>query len=292
MPVLTIEQVRHLLLGYYGCGGAPHVDEDEEEDEQDSLRKTLAASSSCFDFWSHSPRGDWLLWIAARIGVDQEAKCQRVLRAAVECARLARPLGPVGDERPWRALECVDAWASGGATLQELRDAKSGVDASYKLVAAGYDEYVDASLGAQTSHYDEDDAAADARDGYFQGELDALAFSPQRPAVNAARSLVCAVEEYVDANEVDPLDAAAVARAAGDTARAWGYAAYDAAYAAAHRARRGFLKRLSGAARAEDRAAARLAEFGERGMKLATCAERVRAHVPWELISDAPSFDL
>src|SRR5947208_617208 len=65
--------------------------------------------------WNECPCGDWLLWVAARVGVDRKL----VVRAACACARLALPHVPAGEGRPLRAIEAAEAWCEGRATIGE-----------------------------------------------------------------------------------------------------------------------------------------------------------------------------
>lgn len=57
--------------------------------------------------WNGCPRGDWLLGIAARIGVEHTL----LVRAALACAKI--PDGPAD------ALAVVEAWLAGAATAEE-----------------------------------------------------------------------------------------------------------------------------------------------------------------------------
>ena len=59
------------------------------------------------DAWIACPRGDWLLWLAMKLGVEHRV----VVQAACACARLALPFSV--DERPLRAILVTERWAPG-----------------------------------------------------------------------------------------------------------------------------------------------------------------------------------
>jgi hypothetical protein len=104
------------------------------------------------DSWLACERGDWLLWIAARLGVDRRL----VVLAACDCARLALPRIPDGEHRPRLAIEAAERWARGEATIEEVRAAASAADAyaTYATYAASATSY------AAYAAYAADDAYA------------------------------------------------------------------------------------------------------------------------------------
>ena len=58
--------------------------------------------------WRECPRGDWLLWHAARVGCDRRA----LVRAAADCAEMAVVMHvQEGEGRPARAIAAARAWA-------------------------------------------------------------------------------------------------------------------------------------------------------------------------------------
>lgn len=71
-----------------------------------------------YDDWrtlyEQCPRGDWLLGIAERIGVDHDA----LVRAAIGCARVAD-----GDAAATHMLDVATRWTEGRATETEIREA-------------------------------------------------------------------------------------------------------------------------------------------------------------------------
>lgn len=67
------------------------------------------------DAWRACPRGDWLLWLAARIGVQREA----LVFAGAACARLTLPFAK--NSLPLAAIELAEQWAAGERPSMLLR---------------------------------------------------------------------------------------------------------------------------------------------------------------------------
>src|SRR5690606_8268922 len=84
----------------------------------DSLR-WAATQESPLAAWRACEDGSWLLWIAARLGVDRRL----VVTATCQCARLALPHVPEGEDRPLKAIEAAERWVDGLATIEEVRQA-------------------------------------------------------------------------------------------------------------------------------------------------------------------------
>ena len=83
--------------------------------------------------WNTCERGDWMLWLAARIGVDRRA----IVLAACDCAELSAPHWRERDKLAcvW-ALDSARRWARGEADAEEVRAA-----AHYAAYAAHYAAY-------------------------------------------------------------------------------------------------------------------------------------------------------
>jgi hypothetical protein len=87
--------------------------------------------------WETCKRGDWLLWFAAKVGVDRKL----VVLAACGCARTALNRVPKGEERPRIAIETAEAWTRGEATLEQVTHSAayaasaSAADAAYAYAA-------------------------------------------------------------------------------------------------------------------------------------------------------------
>lgn len=71
-------------------------------------------------------RGDWMLRLAARVGVDHKL----VVLAACDCAELALPHVPAGENGPREAIGATRNWCRGAATLEQLRLAEAAVYAA------------------------------------------------------------------------------------------------------------------------------------------------------------------
>ena len=84
--------------------------------------------------WETCERGDWMLWLAARVGVSLED----VVLAACACARLALRHVPEGEERPRIAIETAERWARGEATRAEVHAAAYAANAAYAAANAAY----------------------------------------------------------------------------------------------------------------------------------------------------------
>lgn len=108
----------------------------EDEDRSEVLSWLIAAgaqrdvvdwcrahASTWGQLWSECPRGDWLLGIAARAGVERE----RVVNAAITCVPVLEPYLPENEPAIERALRCAQAFADGEST-QRL-DVASELDA-------------------------------------------------------------------------------------------------------------------------------------------------------------------
>lgn len=127
-----------------------------------SLRSRLADLHACADAiawvgdrdlaaaWAECPRGDWMLWLASRMGVDRRL----LVLAACDCARVVLPRG---DARPRHAIETAEAWARGEATIEQVIDAAdasadASAEAAEAAVAVAYvgDAYV-ANVAASTA---------------------------------------------------------------------------------------------------------------------------------------------
>jgi len=87
--------------------------------------------------WESCERGDWLLWLCARmIGKPGWPTHQEIVLAACDCAETALQYVKKGKDRPRIAIETARRWADGKATLQEVRAAADAADAAYAAYAA------------------------------------------------------------------------------------------------------------------------------------------------------------
>jgi hypothetical protein len=93
--------------------------------------------------WANCERGDWMLWLAARLSRRGTLARKSVVRAACGCALLvldrfekAHP----GDIGPRKAIETALAYCDGKTTLDEVRNAADAAadDAAAATYAAAY----------------------------------------------------------------------------------------------------------------------------------------------------------
>ena len=108
-------------------------------------RKTLS------EIWEQCPRGDWMLWLARRAGVDKRT----MTAAKADCAATIKHL--MKDPRSIKALETAQAYGRGEATDDELADAADAADAAAAAAGAAGAAYAAADAAADAA-----DAAADA----------------------------------------------------------------------------------------------------------------------------------
>jgi hypothetical protein len=125
-------------------------------------RAWAAGRAATEDSWLACERGDWLLWIAARLGVDRRL----VVLAACDCARLSLHWIPDGEHRPRLAVEAAERWARGEAEIEEVRAAAYAAACAADAAAAA-DACAYAAYAADACAYAADAAcvaaAADAR---------------------------------------------------------------------------------------------------------------------------------
>ena len=114
-----------------------------------------AGRKSAKGAWQKCERGDWMLWIAAKAGIDRKA----LVLAACACAEPALKHVRAGDDRPRLAIETARAWCRGEATIKEVRKAVLAADAAAD--AAAYAAYAVAAYAADAYAADAY-AAADA----------------------------------------------------------------------------------------------------------------------------------
>jgi hypothetical protein len=69
------------------------------------------------DAWEQCPAGDWMLWLAASVGVERKS----VVRAAVQCVAIGLDFIPKADASLRTFLDACDRWLLGAQNRQELR---------------------------------------------------------------------------------------------------------------------------------------------------------------------------
>ena len=120
--------------------------------------------------WAECPRGDWLLWLTAKAGIDRK----RLVMSACATAREALRFVPEGEDRPRIAIETAEAWCRSEATIEQVREARWNAAA---YAAAAY-------------------AAADAAAAY------AAAYAAAAAAAAAARKALQPTVERLQASAV------------------------------------------------------------------------------------------
>jgi hypothetical protein len=73
--------------------------------------------------WAECGRGDWMLWLAARAGMDRRV----VVAACCACARTLLPRIPADETLPLAAIEAVERWCRGEASIDEVRAARDSL---------------------------------------------------------------------------------------------------------------------------------------------------------------------
>lgn len=108
----------------------------QERAQQDVIEGLRSVGSDWSTLWAKCPRGDWLLGIAVRLGVDRVA----LVRAAIGCARTALDLfeGPEAKS----LLDLAERWTRDEATIDEIAVAKRALETA---AARANDPSVDAA---------------------------------------------------------------------------------------------------------------------------------------------------
>lgn len=89
--------------------------------------------------WARCPRGDWLLGIAERLGVEHVL----LVRAAIGCARTA--VGCFDGPEAARVLDAAERWTHGAATHEHVSQATTSLG---QAAARVHDPAADAALRA------------------------------------------------------------------------------------------------------------------------------------------------
>jgi hypothetical protein len=158
--------------------------------------------------WRRCPRGDWLLWVAARLDIDRK----RLVRAACACARTALSHVPAGEERPRIAIETAEAWARGEATLDDVRRAVQAASAAVFAANAAYAVFGAVAFAADAYAAAAAYAANAANAAYaaFAAASAAFAAAYAAAAADATRSASLARSAEI-VREIIPWEAMAVA---------------------------------------------------------------------------------
>jgi hypothetical protein len=89
--------------------------------------------------WNTCKRGDWMLWLAARLEIDKKL----LVTAACDCAELSLKFITAGEDRPRQAIEMARKWVRGETSLEEVckavyaaANAANAANAAYAAYAA------------------------------------------------------------------------------------------------------------------------------------------------------------
>ncbi len=150
--------------------------------------KWISQFATAQEAWNACERGDWLLWIASKVGIDK-----RLLTLAKgRCAALVKHL--MKDERSIKAVEIAIEYGLGTATEEELAAAADAAYAAYAAAAAysAADAAADVAYAAYAAAAAAADAAADAAAAYSAADA-AAAYSAayEKSKVLAKCAVIC-----------------------------------------------------------------------------------------------------
>ena len=129
-----ITPLTELLARFRACG------------ESRDWASALPADTTIEQAWQMCEHGDWMLWIAAKLDVDQRL----IVLSACGCARLALPHVTAGETRPLAAIETAESWCRGEATIEQVRAAARA--AAYTAGAAARAETLARCAGIARTH--------------------------------------------------------------------------------------------------------------------------------------------
>ena len=122
-------------------------------------RKTLS------EIWGQCPRGDWMLWLARRAGVDKRT----MTAAKADCAATIKHL--MKDPRSIKALETAQAYGRGEATDDELAAAAAAAYDAAAAAASTASTAAAVAAAAAAAAADDDAAAAAASAARKQSQI-------------------------------------------------------------------------------------------------------------------------
>ena len=116
--------------------------------------RAWAKGKSLAEVWEQCERGDWLLWLCARmLGKEGWPTHPQIILAACDCAETALKYVKLGEERPRIAIETARRFAAGSATINEVRTAAYAAYAAYADAAyAAYAAYAAAAYAADAAY--------------------------------------------------------------------------------------------------------------------------------------------
>jgi len=147
--------------------------------ETTELEKTGACKEAIFyvrtqknyeEAWYNCSRGDWMLWIAAKLQIDKRLLTLTKGKCAATVLRLMK------DKRSKKAVKAAIDYGHGLIGDEELKNA---ADAAYDAAYAAYAAY-DAAYAAYAAYAAAADAAADAAAAYDAADAYAAATDAAR----------------------------------------------------------------------------------------------------------------
>ena len=154
--------------------------------------------------WNACPRGDWMMWIAAKAGVDKRT----LTLAKGLCAETVIHL--MMDKRSVKAVQTTITYGKGEATDQELAAAAATADAA--AWAAAYTAAADADAVAYAAAYTAATAAATADAAAYAAAYTAAAADAAAYAAAAAAAYAAADADAADARKENQLKTANICR--------------------------------------------------------------------------------
>ena len=117
-----------------------------------SARVWVETQKNPTEAWKNCERGDWMLWLAKRLKVDDK----KLTMAKAMCAKQVEHL--MKDQRSKDALQACFDYVNGKITKEELNAAADAADAAYAAAyaadaadAAAYAAYADADAARTSS---------------------------------------------------------------------------------------------------------------------------------------------
>ena len=105
-------------------------------------REWVATQKNYKEAWQNCERGDWMLWLAKRLDVDD----RKLTLAKFKCANQVRHL--MKDSRSIAALDAAERYGNGEINRDELNTATAAAYAAYAAAAAAYAAAADADADA------------------------------------------------------------------------------------------------------------------------------------------------
>ncbi len=128
-----------------------------------SEARVWASGKSLAVVWKTCKRGDWLLWLCGKMADKPDWPTRKeVVLAACDCAELSLKHVSSGENRPRKCIETTRAWASGNATLDEVRAVRRSAAEAAAAAEAAY-AAADAAAAYAAEAADAYAAAAAAR---------------------------------------------------------------------------------------------------------------------------------